>query len=112
MPESRQTKKDTRLQDAFAFSRENGGKFVRSERIQSAIRTRNLKFRKKKDNISGLQLCDLLAHPSHIYVRELMGHDVSPGPFAKRVIDILKHEKYDRSPETGIISGYGIKHLP
>lgn len=111
MPESRQGK-DRLLQGACDAVRKNGTDYVSSARIQSAIRARQLKFRTKKENISGLQLCDLLAHPSHIYTRSLMGHDVTLGPFSAQVSEILVRDKYDRSQKSGKIIGYGIKHLP
>lgn len=110
-PESRQGK-DGLLQEAFDKVRANGTDFVNAARIASSIRAKNLKFRCKRDNIAGLQLCDLLAHPSHIFVRSIMKHEVTLGPFATQVAGILWSEKYDRSPWDGKVIGYGIKHLP
>ncbi|MEN9753757.1 MAG: hypothetical protein RLZ07_139 [Pseudomonadota bacterium] len=111
MPESR-GQKDNLLQSAFDDVRQRGCAFVNADLIRSRIRAQSLKFRTKKDNISGLQLCDLLAHPSHMFVRKRMGHDVNLGAFAEKVSDILNQTKYDRSPWNGKIVGYGIKHLP
>ncbi|MHA1598641.1 MAG: hypothetical protein ACTSV1_07950 [Alphaproteobacteria bacterium] len=113
MPESRQTQKNRLLQHVFTDIKTNGTRFIKdSARIHSVIRTNNLKFRTKKDKISGLELCDLLAHPSHINVRKRMGHNVNLGPFSTKVAELLEREKYDRSPYDGKIIGYGIKHLP
>lgn len=111
MPESRQNQ-DEKLQAAYLDVRKRGCDFVKKDQIASRLRGDKLKFRTKKDNIAGLQLCDLLAHPSHIYVRTLMGHQVKLGPFAAQVAACLKDHKYDRSPWSGKVSGYGIKHLP
>ena len=111
MPEARRGNKDNLLQQAFDTVMRNGTDFVSSNRMNSAIRSRNLKFRTKKDKICGLELCDLLAHPSHINTRRRMNHDVNPGPFATQVIEVLERAKYDRS-YNGKIIGYGIKHLP
>jgi len=111
MPESRMGRVDERLQKACDEVRENGTPFVSAERIAAAIRASKLKFRKKSDNVAGLQLCDLLAHPSHMRVRERMGHAVQLGPFAQRVSGALEGAKYDRS-DWGSVKGYGIKHLP
>lgn len=110
MPESREGK-DALLQKAYEEIRLTGCSFVSGERIGARLRGPKLKFRRKVDNIAGLQLCDLLAHPSHIYVRSAMGHDVTPGPFCKKVCDLLLSQKYDRSGY-GKIKGYGYKHLP
>lgn len=111
MPESRQSK-DKLLQDTYKKVRSQGTDYVTPEQLESALRGAKLKFRAKSDNIAGLQLCDLIAHPSHIYTRSLMGHPVQLGPFATLVTDILVESKYDRSPWSGKIIGYGIKHLP
>jgi hypothetical protein len=111
MPESRQDK-DALLQLAYDGVRKTGTDFLGKDRIASAIRSSHLKFRRKADNIAGLQLCDLLAHPSHMYTRSLMGHDVALGAFASQVSALLVSAKYDRSPWNGKIIGYGIKHLP
>jgi hypothetical protein len=111
MPEKRHGKKDTALQDAFSETMEKGTNFVSAQRMNSRIRSRKLKFRDKKDNVTGLQICDLIAHPSHIYVRSIQNHQVNIGPFATRIITLLKDIKYDRSGY-GTIQGYGIKYLP
>ena len=111
MPEARGKNQNKALERAFCSVRQNGTDFVSAERIQSAIRANNLKFRWKKHNIAGLQLCDLLAHPSHIYVRHVNRHDVRFGDFSAKVREILTESKYDRSVY-GKITGYGIKYLP
>lgn len=109
--EARQDKQNKALEESYKSVKKNGTYFVSASRMQSQIRATKLKFRSKKDNIAGLQLCDLIAHPSHIYVRKMMGHDVELGPFAKQIVEILNDQKYDRS-STGKIKGYGIKHYP
>lgn len=111
MPEKRRGKKDEALQRAFSFVRENGTDYVNRIRTQNRLPAKTLKFRDKKDNITGLQICDLIAHPSHMHVRQLQNHDVQLGPFAQRIIPLLRAQKYDRS-YIGKISGYGIKYLP
>lgn len=112
MPEARQGKSDIALQEAFTSVKGNGSRFVNAERMASRIRADKLKFRTKKENIAGLQLCDLIAHPSHMYVRTRLRHDVNQRGFAIGVRDILCASKYDRSPRGGVIDGYGIKTCP
>lgn len=111
MPEARQGKKDKALQDAFAEVRMNGTRYVSPDIIRNRLRAENLKFRTKKDNIAGLQLCDLIAHPSHLDVRYQKGHDITLGPFARAVVKILHDQKYNRS-RTGEVRGFGMKYLP
>jgi len=105
-------RKDEELQRAFASVLENGSDYVNDRRIRAAIPSNTLKFRAKEENITGLQICDLIAHPSHMFVRQQQGHQVILGPFAQKIIPILKKKKYDRSPWSGNISGYGTKYLP
>lgn len=112
MPEGRLGKKDERLQSAFIATKANGTYYVSQDRMKARIPSSQLKFRYKRDNIPGLQLADLLAHPSHMVIRERMGHEVKLGSFCKRVEQLLKAEKYDRSPSSGAIVGYGMKWLP
>ncbi len=108
MPERRGKDKDKIIQEAFDGTLQNGTFRVSHDRIQSVLRGNHLKFRAKSDNISGLQLCDLLAHPSHMFARELLKHEVNLGEFANKIKPILFERKYDRSP-SGKILGYGIK---
>ncbi|MGB7101181.1 MAG: DUF3800 domain-containing protein [Xanthobacteraceae bacterium] len=112
MPEMRRGKKDAALQRAFNSVRIWGSDYVNAKRIKAAIPAQQLKFRSKEHNITGLQICDLIAHPSHVDVRQVEGHDIQPGPFGRRIIPILTGQKYDRSPWNGIIRGYGRKYLP
>lgn len=111
MPEARGKKQDKSLQEEFDAFRSNGTRFVNADLIQSHILSKKLKFRTKKDNIAGLQLCDLLAHSSHYTTRQNMGHSVHLGPFSENISKILVFEKYDRS-YNGEVRGYGMKHIP
>jgi hypothetical protein len=111
MPEARKGKKDKLLQEAFTEVKTTGTDYLSPTEINSFIRSNELKFRNKPANIAGLQLCDLIAHPSHIYIREQAGHPVTLGAFAREVLSILNSSKYYRSP-SGKVKGYGIKCLP
>lgn len=112
MPEGRMGKKDVALSSAFTEVCERGTYYVPRQTIAERLTTtQTLKFRYKQDNIAGLQLCDLLAHPSHIYIRKHQNHAVTPGAYALKVIQILLEDKYDRS-STGVLNGYGIKYFP
>ena len=111
MPEGRKGKKDSALESAFLEVCQ-GTWYVKRPRIEERLTTtKTLKFRYKRDNIAGQQLCDLIAHPSHMYIRQRQKHPVQPGPFCNQVINLLVTQKYDRS-SSGQISGYGIKYFP
>lgn len=111
MPEARLGKSDQRLQAAYLQVRGHGTYYVSAAMMKQRIPSSNLKFRQKKDNVAGLQLADLLAHPSHMIVRRKMGHGVTLGAYCQEVLKILADEKYDRS-NSGKIVGYGVKWLP
>lgn len=111
MPEARGRNQDQALQSEFEDLKLNGTRYASKELVQYRIPSTSLKFRTKRENIAGLQLCDLLAHPSHYTIRHNMNHPVELGPFAKRVSDILRAQKYDRSAY-GKVWGYGAKYLP
>jgi hypothetical protein len=111
MPEARMGKKDEHLQSAYDAVRTDGLYYYSPAQICYRIPSAKLKFRYKKDNVAGLQLADLIAHPSHMSIRARRGHEVQLGKFAKQVETILLASKCDRSA-TGTISGYGVKYLP
>jgi hypothetical protein len=111
MPEKRQGKKDSELQTAYDEVVTKGTRYVSAVRMKRSLPVQQLKFRSKRDDIAGLQLCDLIAHPSQQYVRTLQKHPVKLGPFAERVVPFLVKYKYHRS-DRGSITGFGIKYFP
>lgn len=111
MPEARGNNQDKELQRQFYRYRLMGTRYADFALTRAHIPGKNLKFRTKKDNVAGLQLCDLLAHPSHFTIRQNLRHEVNLGPFAERVSEILVRQKYDRS-YSGDVRGYGFKALP
>ena len=61
--------------------------------------SKQLKVKSKANNIFGLQLADLLAHPSRneiLYDQDLLNTKLAP--FAKLIIQILQ-TKYDRQSD-------------
>ena len=72
----------------------------------------DIKFAEKRDNIAGMQLCDLLAHPSQRSIKfEKLGWE-QPDDFGSKIVGVLTDEKYARSPKSKIIDGWGRKWLP
>ena len=64
MAESRGGKEDRRLKDAFNELYLKGNNFITPERLKQRLTSCQLKVKNKANNIAGLQLADLLAHPS------------------------------------------------
>jgi hypothetical protein len=111
MPEERKGKKDKDLQRAYARVRIWGTSYISAAIIKARIPAKELKFRSKRDNVTGLQICDLVASPSHRYIRTLQGNKIALGAFSEQVVPMLKKSKYDRS-QWGTVRGYGVKYLP
>ena len=73
--------------------------------------SKELKVKLKANNIAGLQLADLIAHPS--FKATLARHQKQPlaSNFGGQIAQILEDMKYYRSPD-GQIDGWGRKWLP
>jgi len=96
LAESRGGKADMRLKAAYARLWEGGTEFVGPEQFQKALTSKELKVKTKMNNIAGLQLADLIAHPSRGEIlKENDLYDKEHPPFAVRVIEILQG-KYDQ----------------
>ena len=94
--ESRGGKEDMRLKKSFHRLWEWGTDFVDPEQFQKSFTSRQLKVKPKTANVSGLQLADIIAHPSRAEILDEQGLLGRPlATFSKKVIDILS-EKYDR----------------
>jgi hypothetical protein len=110
-PEGRKGKKDKALQEAFSEFYENGTFYVGSPRVQERLTSGNLKFRYKRDNISGQQLCDLIAHPSHMGVRQFGDSSRMVPTFDAKILEVLRSHKYDRSA-TGVVKRVWLQDVP
>jgi len=96
MAESRGGKEDKRLKASFTGLWQNGTEYITAERFQATLTSRQLKVKPKSNNITGLQLADLLAHPSRNEILQEQGLlERNIAPFARQVIQILQ-EKYDQ----------------
>ena len=99
MAESRGGKEDLRLKDSFHRLWEYGTDFVVPEQFQKSLTSGQLKVKPKTANISGLQLADIIAHPSRAEILDAAGMLGRPlASFSRKVIDLLQ-DKYDRQGE-------------
>src|SRR5690606_6818328 len=73
MAESRGGKEDRRLKDSFEKLVTGGSEFLPTERFMARLTSRQLKVKPKHNNISGLQLADLIAHPSRGEILDKQG---------------------------------------
>lgn len=96
MAESRGGREDKRLKNEFRDLWENGTYFVKPSQFQQSLTSRELKVKPKTANVTGLQLADLIAHPSRSEIlseQGLLGRKL--GIFARQIVNILA-DKYDR----------------
>ncbi len=112
MVESRGGREDEKLKDSYRGLHKNGTDNIPAERWQERLSSCELKVKPKSANIAGLQLADLIAHPS---CREILldykliadDRDI----FGDKICTVLRDSKYLRS-RTGQIQDYGKKLLP
>jgi hypothetical protein len=111
MFETRGTREDTRLQNAFRGIMERGTNNLPSEDLKRHYTSLEPKFRSKTANISGLQVADLLAYPARRwFLKKVFEEDDKKTTFGDEVIKLLEEEKFFRYKDK--IYGYGAKKLP
>ena len=111
MAESRGGREDRRLKDSFARIVQGGTTYVAGEVFQTWLTSIQLKVKPKANNTAGLQLADLIAHPSLKAAQARRRKEALPDTFGGRIAALLEASKYHRSPQ-GKIDGWGRKWLP
>ncbi len=109
--EVRSKNPDKRLKNCYAYLYENGTRYVKPDVVQRCLTSKHLKLKQKILNITGLQMADLIAHPSAMYVRSQNTDDPMPDNFGSKIVQVLIDQKYDRD-WSGRIPGWGTKWLP
>lgn len=107
MVEARNSKVDRPLQEAFKRLFTRGTVYCDWQKFCSSFTSKELKVKPKATNIPGLQVVDLIAHPSRNEILRDNGHQVVITPFADRIIKDVLQSKYD-GPSWNI---YGKKYL-
>jgi hypothetical protein len=98
MAESRGGKEDKRLKKSFSGLLEKGTEYILPERFQNVLTSKQLKVKPKSNNVSGLQIADIIAHPSRNEIlndNSLLERPIAP--FAQKIIKILKSKYYQRN---------------
>jgi|WetSurMetagenome_2_1015567.scaffolds.fasta_scaffold96234_2 hypothetical protein len=111
MAESRGGKEDLRLKNSFERVNNQGSDFIEPDRFSKYLTSKQLKVRSKSNNVTGLQIADLIAHPSYKAMVSRKNNQVLPDNFGGKIADILEESKLYRSPK-GQINGWGRKWLP
>ena len=95
MTESRGGKDDRRLKKSYTQLWEQGTPYLPPDRFQARLASKNLFVKPKSNNISGLQLADILAHPSRCDIlreKDLLGRPMPA--FGKKVVAVLATKYY------------------
>ena len=109
--ESRGGKEDRITKDTYRLIYEGQG-YNKLKDASQYYSSREIKLRKKKANIAGLQFVDLLSHPARRYIlsQNHLAHNLKPTSFEQTVVEILVKEKFRR--HNGTIDGYGAVFFP
>lgn len=111
--EPRYKQADKKLKAAFAHIYYNGTDNIPAPTVQTRLTSAELKFDPKANNICGLQLVEMIAHPSHHNLRAAYPNQAAmTAKFGLKIVDILNRERYRRRPDTDQIEGWGTKRLP
>jgi hypothetical protein len=95
LSESRGGAEDNRLKVSFKRLLKEGTQFVSSEKFQKVLTSMELKVKPKLNNISGLQIADIIAHSSRNEILLENGYEgFRLSEFAQQIISVL-HNKYD-----------------
>jgi hypothetical protein len=103
---------DKRLKKSYNALFHKGTDWLSPKIAQRVLTTHELKFVQKKENWAGLQIADLIAHPSFRAMRLAKDDKDPPTDFGSRIADLLADSKLARHPTRNTISGYGRKWLP
>lgn len=111
LAESRGGGEDRRLKSSFEGLYGAGTQFVDAAAFQACLTSSQLKVKPKNNNIAGLQLADMIAHPVYRGMLRQREGGSSAVTFGERIFEIVEREKLNRSPQ-GKIEGWGLKWLP
>jgi Protein of unknown function (DUF3800) len=110
MAESRGGGEDRRLKNEFERIYRTSAA-VGNNRFAERLTSSQLKVKPKSANIAGLQLADMIAHPSFITTKARHEGQPQADNFGGRIAAVLEASKYRRRWD-GQIEGWGRKWLP
>ena len=91
LAEGRGRIEDLKLKGEYRHRWLHGTYFISAQEFQKVLTSKELKVKRKEYNIAGLQLADLLAHPSKLYILSSRGEiPQSPTSFGTRLAQIFQ----------------------
>jgi len=111
LAESRGGKEDSITKEAYKYVYEGKG-FIKFADTDKYFSSKEIKLKRKKDNIAGLQFVDLLSHPARRYIlsHNNRAPDIKPNSYEQRIVNILVKDKFGRKND--IIEGSGTVFFP
>jgi hypothetical protein len=110
--EPRYKKADKKLKASFEYIYDHGTENIPTALVQKHLTSHELKFEPKSANVCGLQLVEMIAHPSHQALKAKLTGVPMEANFGSRVVDLLLQSRYSRHPTRRTIEGWGQKTLP
>jgi hypothetical protein len=113
LAEARGGEEDLLLKESYSRVYDRGiWDITSANTFQSALTSRELKLKSKPANIAGLQLADLLGHPTKMWVLKEYGLYTEPlAPFCEKIMPIVE-TKFNRQLYQDIVEGYGYLLYP
>lgn len=111
LAESRGGREDMTTKATYRLIYEGKG-YHPLEDAEKYYSSKEIKLKKKKENIAGLQFVDLISHPARRYILSTnhMAKDLKQTSFEQSVVDILVSQKFRR--HKGVIDGCGAVFFP
>lgn len=106
LAESRGGREDEKLKKAYQSLYFGGSGYWHKSHFQTTLTTKEIKLQKKTQNIAGLQLSDLIAHPAKCHILSERGCMPKQQDFGTEVIKTVE-TKFNRHHFSGKTEGYG-----
>lgn len=91
LAEGRGGQEDLALKEVYRYVWNHGTYYISVQEFQKVLSSKELKVKYKEQNIAGLQLADLLAHPSKSYILRSMDRiPPSPPSFGTRLAQVFR----------------------
>ena len=95
LAESRGKQEDLALKQVYLDIWNHGTYYISAQEFQKVLTSKELKLERKEKNIAGLQLADLLAHPSKQHILNSRGKIVIPSSSFGVLLAQVFQRKYD-----------------
>lgn len=99
MAESRGGEEDVELKMVYRDYLEHGSYYLSAQQMQDVLTSKEVKLKRKDQNIAGLQIADLLAYPARVDILVRNNRMPTQSRFTKEINDVLntKYNQYGRT---------------